>query len=93
LSDLLCHGFASAPGVFADALKMAPPDLTEVAKRNGGQFPERKVADIIRDGGIGGHGTMHLMSWEEYFRSDRTSENTDDLFEALTEYLRRHQTQ
>jgi hypothetical protein len=79
--------------MFADALRKAAPDLTEIARRNGGQFPERKVADIIRDGGIGGHGTMRLLSWEKYFRTDSTAARADDLIEALTEYLREHQTQ
>ena len=89
----LCHGIGGAPGMFADALKKAAPDLTEIARRNGGQFPERKVVDIIRNGGIGGHGTMRLLSWEKYFRSDSTSEHADELVQALTEYLKHHQTQ
>lgn len=31
----LCHGIGGGPGMFADALKKAAPDLTEIAKRNG----------------------------------------------------------
>ena len=87
----LCHGLGGAPGMFADALKKAAPDLTGIAKRNGGQFPERKVADIIRDGGIGGHGTMRLLSWEKYFRTDSTAGRADELVQALTEYLQKQQ--
>jgi len=89
----LCHGVGGAPGMFADALKKAAPDLTEIAKRNGGQFPEERVAQIIRDGGISGHGTMRLLSWEKYFRTDNSSEQADQIIRDLTEYLKTHQTQ
>ena len=89
----LCHGVGGAPGMFADALKKAAPDLTEIAKRNGGQFSEERVAQIIRDGGISGHGTMRLLSWEKYFKADNSSEQVDQIIRDLTEYLKKHQTQ
>jgi mono/diheme cytochrome c family protein len=89
----LCHGFAGVPGMFAKELKKTAPDLTEIAKRNGGQFPERKIADTIRDGGIGGHGTMRLLAWEKYFRSDSSPERANQLIEALTKYLKTQQIQ
>ena len=89
----LCHGIGGAPGMFADALKKAAPDLTELAKRNGGRFPDEKVSEIIRDGGIGGHGTMRLLSWEKYFRRDSSAERADQLVQELTEYLKQHQAQ
>jgi mono/diheme cytochrome c family protein len=87
----LCHGFGGATGMFADALKKSAPDLTQIAKRNGGQFPERKVDSIIRDGGISGHGTMRLLTWEKYFSGDSTPERADEIIEALTQYLQKHQ--
>jgi mono/diheme cytochrome c family protein len=89
----LCHGTGTGPGMFADALKKAAPDLTEIAKRNGGQFPEERVAEIIRNGGISGHGTMRILAWEKYFRSDSPEERADQLVQALTDYLKKHQTQ
>jgi mono/diheme cytochrome c family protein len=89
----LCHGIGGAPGMFADALKKAAPDLTEIAKRNGGQFPEERVAQIIRDGGISGHGTMRLLSWEKYFRTANGGEQADQIIRDLTEYLKKQQTQ
>lgn len=90
----LCHGIGGAPGMFADALKKAAPNLTEISKRNGGQFPEEKVAQVIRDGGISGHGTMRLLSWEKYFGTDGGSqEHVDDIIRDLTTYLKNHQTQ
>lgn len=87
----LCHGTSGAPGMFTDALKKSAPNLTEIAKRNGGQFPDVKVEQIIRDGGISGHGTMRLLSWERYFRTDTSEEQVDQVIHDLIEYLKNHQ--
>ncbi|MCK9361801.1 hypothetical protein M0Q28_06300 [Patescibacteria group bacterium] len=77
--------------MFADALKKAAPDLTEISRRNGGIFPEGRVKAIIRDGGIGGHGTMRLLSWEHYFKSDAPPERADQIIDDLVSYLGKHQ--
>jgi gas vesicle protein len=87
----LCHGVGTGPGMFADALKKPAPDLTELAKRNGGMFPRARVEAIIRDGGITGHGTMHLLAWEKYFRQDVPAERADQVIEDLVSYLEKHQ--
>jgi mono/diheme cytochrome c family protein len=87
----LCHGIGGAPGMFSEALNKAAPNLTEIAKRNGGQFPDVKVEQIIRDGGISGHGTMRLLSWERYFRTDTSEEQVDQVIHDLIEYLKNHQ--
>jgi mono/diheme cytochrome c family protein len=89
----LCHGTGGAPGMFADALKKAAPDLTEIAKRNGGKFPDERVTEIIRNGGVSGHGTMRLLSWEKYFRREVSEERADQIIHELTEYLKNHQAQ
>lgn len=87
----LCHGVGMGPGMFADALKKAAPDLTEISKRNGGMFPRARVEAIIRDGGITGHGTMHLLAWERYFRQDAPPERADQVIEDLVSYLEKQQ--
>ncbi len=87
----LCHGIGTGPGMFADALKKPAPDLTELAKRNGGMFPRPRVEAVIRDGGITGHGTMHLLAWEKYFRQDAPAERADQVIEDLVTYLEKHQ--
>lgn len=87
----LCHGIGTGPGMFADALKKPAPDLTELAKRNGGMFPRARVEAVIRDGGITGHGTMHLLAWEKYFRQDAPAERADQVIEDLVSYLEKHQ--
>lgn len=87
----LCHGAGAGPGVFANALKKPAPDLTQIAKRNGGMFPRERVEAIIRDGGITGHGTMHLLAWERYFRQDAPPEHADQVIEDLVSYLEKQQ--
>jgi mono/diheme cytochrome c family protein len=89
----ICHGMGGGPGLLADDLKKAAPDLTEIAKRNGGQFPEEKVSQIIQDGRIGGHGTMRLLSWRSYLRTQHSEEQTDQVIRDLTKYLKEHQVQ
>lgn len=88
----LCHGAGAGPGVFANALKKPAPDLSKIAQRNGGMFPRARVEAIIRDGGITGHGTMHLLAWEKYFRQDAPPEHADQVIEDLVSYLETRQT-
>jgi mono/diheme cytochrome c family protein len=43
-----CHGKdAKGGGPAASALKTAPPDLTTLAKGNGGKFPKELVAGVL----------------------------------------------
>jgi hypothetical protein len=45
-----CHGLeGKGDGAFAAYLKAPPPDLTTIAKRRGGTFPETEVAQIIEE--------------------------------------------
>ncbi|WP_245280070.1 cytochrome c [Hyphomicrobium sp. 99] len=87
----LCHGMGTDTGMFAEALKRPAPDLTLIAKRNGGMFPEGRVKAIIRDGGVSGHGTMRLLAWERYFRKDTPPEHADQVIDDITSYLEKHQ--
>lgn len=64
-----CHGVGGkGDGSFAKYLKAPPPDLTQIAKRNGGSFPDTKIADMI-DGRspFPGHGTSGMPVWGERF--------------------------
>ncbi len=43
-----CHGTdAKGNGPMAPVLKTPPPDLTQIAVRNGGVFPQKNVEKII----------------------------------------------
>ena len=64
-----CHGSeGKGDGPFANLLKTPPPDLTTLAQRNGGSFPDLKVAETI-DGRrpLGAHGTRDMPIWGERF--------------------------
>jgi hypothetical protein len=53
----------------ARILKTPVPDLTKIAKRNGGAFPLERVENIIagtESGGLG-HGTRQMPVWGPLF--------------------------
>ncbi len=81
-----CHGSsAKGDGPAASALKVAPADLTDIAKRYNG-FPEQKVMDFI-DGEkyAVGHGSREMPVWGKRLRRGQR-ESQSDVY-ALTKYL------
>ena len=65
-----CHGKdAKGGGPIAGSLKVAPPDLTRIAVRNGGKFPFLEVQKIIagEQQGRGSHGTREMPVWGPIF--------------------------
>ena len=67
----LCHGSdAKGGGPFSPQLKIWPPDLTQLAKKNKGVFPEMHVEEAI-DGEFckPSHGTSEMPIWGPVFRS------------------------
>jgi mono/diheme cytochrome c family protein len=71
-----CHGQeGKGDGSFARYLKTAPPDLTTLAKRNGGSFPDLKVAEIVdgRDPRTA-HGTREMPIWGTRFGATAAGE-------------------
>lgn len=67
-----CHGLdGRGEGPLANALKKTPPDLTQLAKANGGKFPASRVADTIRDGALPGHGRQTMLEWGKVFGGDK----------------------
>jgi hypothetical protein len=52
----------------ARAMKDAPADLTQIAIRNGGVFPEKKVKRIISgESDMTSHGTREMPLWGPIF--------------------------
>jgi mono/diheme cytochrome c family protein len=64
-----CHGEdGKGIGPAASALKTPPSDLTTLAKRHGGNFPEDYVAKILRLGKpIQAHGSSDMPVWGPIF--------------------------
>lgn len=67
----MCHGAdAKGGGPFSPQLKVWPPDLTQLARKNKGTYPAMRVAESI-DGEFGkpSHGTRVMPIWGPVFRS------------------------
>ncbi|HEY1471233.1 MAG TPA: c-type cytochrome [Candidatus Acidoferrum sp.] len=81
----VCHGNdlkgnGPAPPPFKDV----PPDLTTLARRNGGKFPEKYFADVLRNGvTLPAHGTPEMPTWGADFRT-RDQLNTAQVEQRIT---------
>ena len=67
----VCHGTdGKGNGPAASALKIPPPDLTLLAKNNGGKFPDAHVATVLRSGTtVAAHGSSEMPIWGPLFES------------------------
>jgi mono/diheme cytochrome c family protein len=64
-----CHGRSGrGDGLLADALRMPPPNLTELSQRNGGVFPSARARRIIDGRDVGSHGSPDMPVWGDAFR-------------------------
>ncbi len=85
----VCHGLdGKGTGALAKSLKKPPADLTQIKKRNNGNFPFSKIARMIRDGGnIEAHGNTDMPAWGEVFRDHVDPIMSRALIFELTLYL------
>ena len=67
----VCHGAdAKGSGPAADALKQRPVDLTQLARKNNGTFPELHVMNFIKgDDVVAAHGSRDMPVWGQIFGS------------------------
>lgn len=75
----ICHGEDGRGGTkFGEMLKVTPPDLTQMAKNNGGHFPFDRVYEII-DGRseILLHGTRDMPVWGTEYTNQSAEHLTD----------------
>jgi mono/diheme cytochrome c family protein len=65
----VCHGIdGKGRGPAADALKVPPPDLTMLAKKNGGTYPSDHVRNAIEgDLRLAAHGSKEMPVWGSLF--------------------------
>jgi len=86
-----CHGKdAMGNGPAAAALKSAPPDLTTLAKRNGGKYPALRVRSILLGKeNLVPHGNQEMPVWGPVFRAISTGheEIVDMRIGNLNRYL------
>ena len=66
----VCHGLeGSGDGPAADVLKKKPADLTALASKNGGKFPEAHVFVTLRQANSPVHGSGEMPVWGAIFSS------------------------
>ena len=67
-----CHGHdGKGNGPAVTALKAPPPDLTLLARRNGGTFPRQRVGQRVTNGAdvlTPAHGSSEMPVWGPVFR-------------------------
>ena len=71
----VCHGKdGKGDGPASAALKKAPANLTTLTARNGGKFPDLKVANVIHgDPDTPAHGSREMPIWGTLFSSLNTN--------------------
>jgi mono/diheme cytochrome c family protein len=66
-----CHGRdGRGAGPVAQSLKIPPPDLTRLARRNNGTFPRTRVEQFVANGGdvlTPAHGSADMPVWGPVF--------------------------
>jgi mono/diheme cytochrome c family protein len=86
-----CHGLdGRGVGPAAPALNHQPGNLTELALKNGGTFPEFKVIETLLEGKVTAHGSTEMPVWDELFKrldADRTM-RTQLRIANLTAYIK-----
>lgn len=97
-----CHGSdGKGAGPFVEFLKRSPPDLTTLARRNGGVFPVARAYEVIEGAGPG-HGTRDMPIWGRDYRVQAGEYYVDVPYDpavyartrmlALVDYLARMQS-
>lgn len=84
-SCAFCHGEdGKANTPVARLLKKAPPDLTNLSKKNGGVFPVDRVYRMI-DGreAVAEHGTSDMPVWGDRFRARKYGAQASEHHQTL----------
>jgi hypothetical protein len=93
-----CHGEkARGDGPLAESLRFHPPDLTRLAKRNGGDYPTKTIQRIV-DGRepVEGRGGPDMPVWGDAFKNSETGFDDEQVrlkIEAVVVHLERLQEQ
>jgi mono/diheme cytochrome c family protein len=69
----VCHGSSgTGDGPLSASLRIKPPDLTQLARKNEGKFPKELVLRIV-DGRnpVKGHGGQDMPVWGDAFKQSR----------------------
>ncbi|HJV70141.1 c-type cytochrome [Ideonella sp.] len=97
-----CHGMnAKGNGPLVEMLRKSPPDLTLLAKANGGVFPMARLYDVIDGQNVPSHGSRDMPIWGRDYKIQAAEHYMDMPYDpeaytrarilALLEYLNRLQ--
>jgi mono/diheme cytochrome c family protein len=82
---VICHGkYADGRGNMADMLNTPPMDLTTIAKRRSGNFPEEEIFKIIAGKEkVPGHSTGDMPAWWETFKKSEDISKDKEVKEKI----------
>ncbi len=85
----VCHGLkGEGDGPMYDVLKVPPADLTRIAKRNNGEYPQDQVEEVIEKGGnYRAHGISSMLAWGKVFEEYDEDTPPEDRIEALAKFI------
>ena len=90
----VCHGNDLKGVGPVPAPYRVPPDLTKLARRHGGKFPDAYVADVLRSGVfLPEHGPAQMPAWGTDFREMDGLDSTQVTLRIthLTNYIKSRQ--
>lgn len=91
-----CHGLeGKGDGPAASALKAPATDLTQLSKKNGGQFPSARVSSVLSGtADLAAHGSEEMPVWGPVFRKmgNDNAAHARLRVSNLTKYLESMQT-
>ena len=90
-----CHGLnGKGAGPAAAALSPSPSDLTQIARKNGGRFPEERVLKIIKgEESLAAHGNKEMPMWGTIFNNMSSNPSMAQMrIHALLQYVEDMQT-
>jgi mono/diheme cytochrome c family protein len=84
-----CHGpDAKGNGPVKRALRIPAPDLTTLAKRHGGKFPDALVIGVLRFAqGVPAHGSGNMPTWGPLFDYYYDQKSAEKRIQNLCDYL------
>ena len=66
-----CHGLTGkGNGTITDLLRRSPPDLTQLARSNGGILPMERLYQSILGDSVAAHGSRDMPVWGMVYRTD-----------------------
>lgn len=84
-----CHGkTAKGDGPLAKDMKVQPANLTQITKKNNGEFPFDMVVQII-DGRkpVPGHGSKEMPAWGDAFRTTDNEAQAMERMQQLAHFI------